>query len=67
MHFITFKFYNFFYFFVAQSSLRTKLLSTTLRVANDETPENVSPPIRATAASSTEKLMISLSATGKYN
>lgn len=59
VHFIALKFYNFFYFFVAPSALRTKLSSTTLRVANDETPETVSP------TSSTEK-PISHSATGKY-
>ena len=67
MHLITFKFYNFFYFFVAPSALRTKLLLTTLRVANNEAPENYSPATRATNASSTEKPTIIRSATGKYN
>ncbi|XP_015772933.1 PREDICTED: integumentary mucin C.1-like isoform X4 [Acropora digitifera] len=48
----------------APSALRTKLLLTTLRVANNEAPENYSPATRATNASSTEKPTIICSATG---
>ncbi|XP_015772931.1 PREDICTED: uncharacterized protein LOC107351168 isoform X2 [Acropora digitifera] len=47
----------------APSALRTKLLLTTLRVANNEAPENYSPATRATNASSTEKPTIICSAT----
>ena len=53
--------------FVASSALSTTPSSTTLSGASNETPKNVRPTTRTTAASSTEKPMISHSASGKLN
>jgi len=51
----------------SSSALSTTPAPPTQSAANNATPENVPPTTRATAASSTEKPMISHSASGKLN